>query len=229
MVSVLYYSPRWFYGYDIVLEVFFALITLAVAIYAFKVYKLSGQRELKLFGSAFLLISMSYSLWALLNGFAVTELGTARTILELERANIWRYLGAYAHILFFLSGITTLTYMTLKVRSARIFSLIFILVLTSLFLAEEKYLVTYLLSAILLLYVMSSYINQYTGERNRKILLTVLAFVFLFLGRIEFIFSPNKNIFYVVGHVLELAAYFLILASLVLVIKQGHKRKKVIP
>src|SRR3990167_8701069 len=110
MGHILYCSPRWFYGYDIILEIVFAIITFAVAMYSFRIYRLSGQRDSRLFGFAFLLISASYSLWAILNGFAVSQLESARTILELERANIWRYLGIYAHILFFLGGMSTLPY-----------------------------------------------------------------------------------------------------------------------
>ncbi len=225
MGYIVYYSPRWFYGYDIILEVLFALITLTVAVYAFRVYRLSDQRDSKLFGSAFLLISISYSLWALLNGFAVSELGNARTILELEQANIWRYLGIYAHILFFLSGIATLTYMTLKVRSAKIYSLLLIFVIVSVLLVDEKYLITYLLSTIMLLYVIGSYINEYGRNKNKKVFSTLLAFVFLLLGGAEFIFSPSRNTFYVLGHILELAAYGLILVSLIPAIKQ----RKIIP
>src|SRR3989338_227170 len=178
MGHILYCSPRWFYGYDIILEIVFAIITFAVAMYSFRIYRLSGQRDSRLFGFAFLLISASYSLWAILNGFAVSQLESARTILELERANIWRYLGIYAHILFFLGGMSTLTYMTFK---------------------------------------------------NKNLLLTLGAFIFLFLGRFEFIFSPSQNIFYVIGHILEFTAYILILASLITVIKQGNKGKRFIP
>ncbi|MDP3881909.1 MAG: hypothetical protein Q8Q31_03465 [Nanoarchaeota archaeon] len=229
MGHILYCSPQWFYGYDIILEVVFALITLAVALYSFKIYRLCGQRESRLFGTAFLLISVSYSLWAILNGFAVSELENARTILEIEKANIWRYLGVYAHIFFFLGGVTTIAYMTLKDKNARLYSLLFILVLAGVVFAEQKYLATHILSVILLLYIMLGYTNQYSENKNKKVFLTLLAFTFLFLGRFEFIFSPSKNVFYVVGHVLEFAAYLLILTSLIMVIKQGNRKKITVP
>src|SRR3989338_6741436 len=130
MGHILYCSPRWFYGYDIILEIVFAIITFAVAMYSFRIYRLSGQRDSRLFGTSFLLISVSYSLWAILNGFAVSQLESARTILEIERANIWRYFGAYAHIFFFLGGLTTIAYMTFKDKSAKLYSLLVLLVFT---------------------------------------------------------------------------------------------------
>ena len=229
MGHILYCSPRWFYGYDIILEIVFAIITFAVAMYSFRIYRLSGQRDSRLFGFAFLLISASYSLWAILKGFAVSQLESARTILELERANIWRYLGIYAHILFFLGGMSTLTYMTFKNKNARLCSLIFVLALTAVILAEQKYIATYLLSVILLFYIIIEYINRYSASKNKNLLLTLGAFIFLFLGRFEFIFSPSQNIFYVIGHILEFTAYILILASLITVIKQGNKGKRFIP
>lgn len=222
---LLYLSPTWFAGYDIFLEVLFALVTLAIAFYSLKIYKLSGQRESKLFGISFLLISISYSLWAILNGFALSQLNENQCALYLENVGMLINLGIYGHILFFLSGIATLAYMTLKIESLKAYSLILLLVLLATILVEEKQMIIYLLSSILLIYIISAYIEEYSKNKNKKVLMILLAFFFLFFGRLDFIFSTISYRFYVLGHVLELAAYALALISLILVIKHQQKNK----
>ncbi len=225
--TLLYYSPTWFLGYDIVLELIFAIITLTVAAYAFKIYRLSEQRELKLFGLSFLLISFSYSFWALLNGFAISELTEATSILDLAHATIYSVIGVYFHILFYLGGMITLTYMSLKVKSTKVLVLIISLILLFMLNVEEKYLLLYLVSAVLLIFVTYGYIEDARAHQNKKTWPLILAFILLFLGRFDFIFSSRDYRFYVIGHFLELAAYLIILTGLILVIK--HKPKKVIP
>jgi hypothetical protein len=226
--AFLYNSPVWFLGYDIFLEVVFALVTLAVALYSFKIYKISDQRESRIFGISFLSISISYSLWAILNGFAVSKLlNESYCFLDIKSATIFSALGIYTHILFFLIGLIALTYMTLKVKSSKIFSLIFALVILPALLIEEKHIVLYLFSSVLLLFIIAGYIDEYRSKKNKKVLLTFFAFVFLFFGRFDFIFTKHNPLFYVAGHFLEMIAYVLILISLVEVII--NKPKKSLP
>lgn len=227
MINVFYLSQTWFSGYDILLEVIFSIITLIVALYSFKVYRLAGQRESKLLGISFLLISISYSLWAILNSFALRELNEAQsrfTLTDLMHYGLISSIGIYGHILLYLTGIITLTYMTLRIKSSKIYSLLICLVLITSFLVEEKYIVIYFLSSILLLFVIIGYVEEYWKNKNKGVLLTIYAFMLLFLGRFDFVFSTSRYIFYVVGHLLELVAYMLILISLLIVIRQGQKK-----
>ena len=62
----LFLIPKWFFGYGVAFELIFAIITLAVALYSFKVYKLSNQNQPKLFGIAFLFFSISYFIQSIL-------------------------------------------------------------------------------------------------------------------------------------------------------------------
>jgi hypothetical protein len=226
--TLLYYSPFWFLGYDILLECLFALVTFAVAMYSFRIYKISSQKELKFFGVSFFLISLSYFLWAILNGFAVSKLAAQRCCF-LDFNSIGRLLtiGAYAHIVFFLAGLVTLTYTSFKTKNYKIFMLLSSLVLLIAFLVEEKYLILYLLSAVLFFFIAYNYLEEYQIKKNKKVLLILIAFVFLFFGRLGFVFSLAHQTSYVFGHLLELLAYTLILISLILVIK--HRPKKIIP
>jgi len=223
MINI-YVVPEWFFGYDIVLELIFAVVTLLVSYYAFKVYKLSGQDQPKLFGISFLLISLSYIIQSIFNFIFVDKLEDITSYQSIININILHALGVYSHILFFVLGLITLTYMTLKVKNIKISSLLFIIVLVALFFSSNVLYSFYLISSILLAYILLFYIINYWKNRQHKTILVLIAFAFLMFGNVHFIFSMNHSLYYVIGHLLGLIAYMLILANLVLVIRKSKKR-----
>lgn len=217
----IYLVPKWFFGYDVILELAFAVITLIVGIYAFKIYKLSGQGQSKLFGIAFLFISVSYFIQSFLNFAIISKIDeNICAALKINSVNVLNSIGLYAYALFFITGLLTLAYMTLGVKSAKIYSLsIIIIILSLLFTPNELYLF-YFLSSVLLAYIFAHYFVNYLNNKKLNTLLVLIAFAFLLFGNIHFIFSVNHSMYYVIGHFLELIAYMLILVNLVLVVKK---------
>lgn len=217
----IYLVPKWFFGYDVILELAFAVITLIVGIYAFKIYKLSGQGQSKLFGIAFLFISVSYFIQSFLNFAIISKIDeNICAALKINSVNVLNSIGLYAYALFFITGLLTLAYMTLGVKSAKIYSLsIIIIILSLLFTPNELYLF-YFLSSVLLAYIFAHYFVNYLNNKKLNTLLVLIAFAFLLFGNIHFIFSVNHSMYYVIGHFLELIAYILILVNLVLVVKK---------
>ena len=213
--------PEWFFGYDIFLELAFAIITLVVSFYAFKIYKLSGQRQSKLFGTAFLFISISYFIQSFLNFFRISVLDeNICEALKIVSVNFLNTTGIYTHIIFFGIGLITLTYMTLRIKNAKTYSLLAILFLLSILFSSNTLFLFYLLSSILLIYIVTHYLINYLKNKQTKTLLVLVAFAFLLFGSIHFIFSVNHGLYYVIGHFLELIAYLLILINLILVVKK---------
>ena len=212
--------PRWFFGINIGLELLFAVISLLVSTYSFKDYKLSGQRQPKLFGISFLFISVAYFIQSLLNFALISKLTESVCMMaKMSAIHNLNITGIYAHILFFTAGLITLTYMTLKLKDNRIYILFFMLVFLALFASANKLYLFYLLSSILLIHICYYYFRSYLNTRQVRILIVFIAFVFLLFGRIHFIFALNHGTYYVIGHFLELIAYGLILANLLIVIK----------
>ncbi len=217
----IYLVPNWFLGYDILLELAFAIVSLIVGIYAFKIYKLSEQQESKLFSIAFFSISVSYFIQSFLNFAIISELNENISILlRINNINTMNNLGIFAHMIFFMAGLITLVYMTLRIRSVKAYSLLFIIIMLSLIFSLNKLYIFYLLSSVLLLYILIHYFKNYFESRKPRMLLVLVAFAFLLFGTIHFIFSLNHGLYYVIGHFLELIAYLLILTNLILVIRK---------
>jgi len=216
-----YLVPRWFFGYDVLFELAFAIMTLIVGMYAYKIYKLSNQGQSKFFGLAFIFISISYFIQSFFNLAIVSKLneGICR-VLKISSINLFNTIGVYVHMVFFMLGLITLTYMTLKVKSRKTYSILCFLIFISLFFSLNKLYLFYILSSFLLIYICVHYLTNYLNNKKAKTLLILIAFLFLLFGSLHFIFSGDHATYYVVGHFLELIAYLLILINLLLVLKK---------
>lgn len=219
-MSQLYFIPHWFFGYDIALEVIFALVTLGVALYSLYVYKLSAQRECKVFGLAFISISLAYFLWAGVNLFITARLNDTTRIIPLNELSALGFVGVYGHMLLLLLGWATLAYSTLNTRGYRAYSLFVSLPLILLIFSAPKAVSFYFTSSLLLLYVVFHYVAEYKRTEKMNTFLVLLGFIFLFLGNLDFTFASVQHVNYVIGHVLHFIAYMLILASLIKTVRR---------
>jgi hypothetical protein len=222
----LFLIPRWFFGYGVAFELIFAIITLAVALYSFKVYKLSNQNQPRLFGIAFLFFSISYFIQSILNYFIISEIAqNISTVMKLQSVTWFNAIGLYVHMFFFIVGLVTLAYMTLKIKSPKTFALLIIMFLLTFFLIDDKIPLFYVMSSLLLIFISIHYLLNFVENRKPRNFLVLVAFLLLLFGNLHFIFAVNHTIYYVIGHFLDLTAYILILVNLLLILKNGKKKK----
>lgn len=217
----IYLIPNWFFGYDIVLELTFAVIALIVSLYAFKVYELSEQYQSKLFGFAFLFFSISYFIQSFLNFAIISKLNeNICNMMKMQDINFFNSLGIYIHMFFFIIGLVTLAYMTLGIRNMKVYSLILLVSFASIFFSLNKLYWFYALSSLFLIYIVSHYFINYLKNKQFKTILVLVAFGFLLFGQMHFIFAVDHVRHYITGHFLELVAYVLILINLILVLRK---------
>ncbi|HLC54244.1 MAG TPA: hypothetical protein VJK07_01305 [Candidatus Nanoarchaeia archaeon] len=215
-MSDLYIIPRWFFGFDVVLELLFGVATLAVALYAFRIYSISRERQCQTMGIGFLSTSLAYFVWAGVSLLLIIENSTGRVSLEqLTRTGL---IGVFSYVFFSLIGLSVLVYMTFPSRPKRLFSLIGTLVLLVLIFSQQKSLAFYFVSAFLTFFVLSHYVQKYARSRRTTTLLVMLGFAFIFLGMLDFTLASVREVHYVIGHVLLLIGYMLVMASLLVVL-----------
>lgn len=230
-MSHIYVVPNWFFGLSIGFEVFFALTTVLVAYYALKVYGISRHKNLRMFGIGFILISLSYSLWAIMNAFISRQVFQGIREMDLDLTNLWLMsnLAVYAHAILFVSGLVLIAYATLKIDSRKTLALILALcIIMIIMLCTSKYYIVYVISSILVLFIFMNYVEEYRKSRNKTTGAIMIAFILLLVANLDFILAINMDnyIHYVIRHILELAAYLIILCSLYRVIKHGEKKKQ---
>lgn len=223
----IFITPQWFFGYDIVLEILFAVITLLVSFYAWKIYKITEERNLRLFSLAFLFVSLSYIVQSVLNFIILKELEEEICgIVNIQSVYLLNLFGIYFHSILFLIGLLLLTYVALKIYSLRTFVLLFILVFTSLYFSPQKTFMLYLLSTTLLGFIVYYYIANYINNRKTTTLLVTIAMITLFAGYLYFIFATDNAFYYVLGHILELLAYLLVLGNMMIILNAGNKKQR---
>ncbi len=217
MVNV-FVVPQWFFGYDVALELLFSIITLLVALYGFKLYKLCNEKQFKYFGFAFLLIAISYFLQSIINVMIIYDLNTKlMSLMSFQFLYNLTIFEIYIHTLFFVVGLLLLTYNTFKIDNLRVFYLLFIIVMLAIFLSFNKVFMFYLVASVLLLYLVVYYAINYFSTKKTNALIMFIAMTLLLFSTLHFILAVNHGVYYVLGHIFEFIAYLLIASELYLV------------
>ncbi len=211
-----------FFGYDIVFAIIFAIVSLALAIFALRISKVTSQSSTELFGIGFLLISLSYFSDSIFNFIMLPQLSstTVPTMIKLSFLTRLEFLGAYAHIFFMLSGLVILLYMTFDIKNRKVLAALLLLILLPILLSDDAFVLFYLAASTCLIFIAYYYIKNYFKHRYVTSLVTAVAFVLILFANIQLIFSSSDQFFYVLGHLLELVAYILIFVNFYLVLKR---------
>jgi len=221
MASSFYLLPNWFFGYDVVLELLFGVVTALVAFFAMKVYSLSQERDFKILGFAFISISISYFLLAILNLLAASSQIRSEIItITLRDISVPSSMWIYGYVFFFILGLSMLTYLTFNVRNQRLFALIASMSFIVILFSKNAGIAFNFVAAVLLFYVFLYHFDKFLDSKARKVSFVMVAFLLLFLARISFAFSYFNPFPYVVDHFIELIAYFLIIISLFRVVRK---------
>jgi hypothetical protein len=221
MSLLLNLAPPWFFRYDVALELLFAVIALMVSIFAFKIYKVTNQNQIKLFGISFSLISISYFIQSIFNYLIISKAKeNIYMIFKIQSIAWFDSMGLYAHIIFMTIGLAVLAYMTFRTKKIRILWLIITMSLLGIFLSVNPFYTFFLFSTIYLVFLSWHFITNYLQNKQWKTLLIVVAFLFMLFGSVHFLVSVNHQLFYVIGQILELFAYSLIFINFYLVRKK---------
>jgi len=214
-------APQWFYGYDVGFELLFAVITIIVAIFAYRIYKATNQNYAKYLSIAFFLIGLSNIFQSIINFLILTKLNeNICGFVKIQSVAYFNTIGAYIHMILFLIGLVYLVFMTFKSENKTILTLLVLVSLLSMFLSSNILYTFYLLSSIYLIIISLYFIRNYLKNKKTQTLLIAVAFLFLLFGSIHFLFSVNHQLFYAIGHLLEFIAYVLIFTNLIMVRKK---------
>jgi hypothetical protein len=226
-MSALFISPL--LGYGILFEFVFAIITSLLAYKAFKVYRVIGTEKVRLFFLGFFQIAIAYLVLLGLNILTLFSVmsqfnPTAYIASNMLQASVplgfsLYHFGSLIHLLLLMSGIVTLTYMTFNITNKNVFAIMQLLVFISLLSSYKILYLSHLLAIVCITYIILYYYKIYVAKENKNTLLVLLAFVFLLLGRAQFIFT-HEPVFFILGHILELVAYILFARSLAPILRR---------
>jgi hypothetical protein len=223
----LYSVPDWFLEINLAFHLVFIIVSALVALYAYRIYKLSGQRELKLFSLSFAFLSLSHLVEVFISIFFLSVSGTDVHPLIIQRIPDVQNISVAFYILFFILGLVTLLYTTLKIKRLRVYTLLIVLTFAAINYSFNKPIMIYLISSLFLLFVNYHYLMEYREKRNCNLFLVFVGITALFLSNLLLLLEPNSILTYVSSNTIELIGYIFIAFSLLKVIKDGKKKKPV--
>lgn len=217
-------GPPWFLGYDIALELLFALVAGMVAWSAHKAYRMTGHEYVWLMRLAFFFISGAYLLQASFNIYGL-YLGVRwfDTVDMIPMVFYFVIVGYYGYILLYLLGLTVLLYLTFKIKNLAVLWFLLVLSVVALVMSRETLATFFLLSTMYLIFLNWFFISNYLSRPNRKTATVAYGFMFLLGSSLLLLFSVGVPFLYALGHMFAFAGYILILLNLWLV--HHHEQK----
>ena len=231
----LIFSPKWFYGYDIIFESLAVIVTLIIGLYSLKIHRFSKLRTYKYFGLSFLAFSAAFigkiaMNFALYNPVAVKTTIANINITQrlLERSNLVLQAGYDVHRFLFLLGLLGVYWIISKSRdNEHRWLFLYMLLIITLF-SFNTYYVFHLTASIMLLFITKHFkgvCDRKGSSRNAR--LNFLAFSLLLISQLVFIFIFLNKAIYVVAEVVQLMGFIVFLINiLLLVLVHGEKKDK---
>ena len=222
----LFSTPGWFNGWDIVFDGLTLIIALIIAGYSLRIYRFSKENKYAYFSLAFVLIAIASLFKMVTQGlvYFVPLRDTAAAILvpivggrpsNVNYSDLFFRAGFLMNMLTMLGAWLLLFFISQKKEGrlrkyyevSQIGLYVYFVGLIS-FVANFKYTVFYLTSAVILgLTVLNYYKNYLNANRNVNTFKVMLAFMFMLFANIFFVFVFISENFYFVGEVLLLLGF----------------------
>ncbi len=223
----LVFSPKWFFGVDILFEIFFVFIALLISFYGYRIFRISKNREHKYFSLSFFLIAISFVFKVLTNFdiyynvFKTLRVGSATvTFSYLYNSGMLHIAGLFLFKLFMTAAFFILFLLTDRKHSRKDIYLILYLILVSTFFSISTYYVFHITLAIILFFISKHFFENYEKSPKTNRLMVFLSFSMLFLSQFAFMMVFVAAEFYVIGEIVMLVGYSILLYNLLAVARK---------
>ncbi len=232
MIS-LAYTPAWFNGKDIIIDLFSILILGLISFYGFMYYRLNRRNKNYIFlAAAFLLMALSFIFKILINFtiyYHVIETKNiglfTLTYHTVQVSHILFIIGFLLYRVLMLLGLFTLYAIYARPKLATMILMVFLLLVTT-YLTTSSYYVFHFTSFLFLLILALHYWKTYRRGRYYSNKLLAWSFGLITLSQIFFVFITLENWFYVGGEFIQLLGYLMLLITFIKVLKDGKKARK---
>lgn len=224
------FTPDWFLGQDVLINLFSFLILGLFFFLSMKNYRISKNKRLLYLGIGFLLIALAefsvvLTKFAIFYDTSVTQ-NIGRLIITydvVKSLDIFYYLSFFFNRFFTLLGLYIIYRLPLKRISGD-----FILVVYSIFvislLSHNFYYLYHFTALIFLALVTRSYLKIYQKTKLVNTGIFIVALVLLGLSQVMFILS-NISYLYVLAQAVQLISYITLLILIVRISKNGTKKQ----
>lgn len=225
MAVTLVFSPLWFHGIDIALELFSVLAAVLISIMGYKAFKLTNDKKSLWLATAFGFITLSFLARAITAGVVLLQIGIVPGIVD-ATPSMTAIESVFDSGRFVYFALVFAAYLILYALSAKI-SDKKQLCLLSIFLGlfafsafEEIPIMFYLVSFVLLFFIASNYIRNYLAKKTRSTFLISVAFSVMALEPLFAMIAIYYKPIIVAAYFFRLLAYVILLVMLVRVYRK---------
>lgn len=227
----LIFDPKWFYGKEIIVDVFSEITLFLLTYFSLNYYRLNKNRNYFYLGAAFLMIGLSF-LFKILTNFTIQYQILTETrfgFLELiyyttQPTNYLFFIGFLLYRLLTLIGFYTLYGIYEKQSKQNTFLMLYFILISTYF-TRFTYFIFHATSFVFLGFITMQYYSTYLKNKFYRTKVLAYSFVIIAISQIFFTFGTLYEVSYLIGEIIQLIGYVLLLATLIMVLKYGKKKK----
>lgn len=228
----LVYSPQWFYGKDILIDIVSIFVLLLIAFFSIRYYNIKKNRNYLYLTLSFIILAASFLAKILINFnvyyklIETKELGVISAVYQSMKATHSIFITSF--VVYWLSTIFGyyILYSIYQNQSLSNFLFGTYLISVSTYIAYPDYRTFHLTLLVILSLITALHLKRYLKNRHVATKLLALSFGVMALSQLFFI-SIDWNInFYVIGELIQLIGYTSLLFTFIMVLKYGRQEDK---
>ena len=229
------FSPKWFYGFDSIIELIAVIVSVLLVYYSYKCYKLTKENKYMYFSTAFLSITISF-VAKIIGTLAIYRPTITRTAIGSTIHQTFTGITPYSinaialivHFFFMLLGFMILFLIISRLRwnNQRVIALLVYFVFIATWLSVVHYQLFYLTSFVLLSLITYSYYQNYVEIKSEKARFVTIAFGMILVSQAFFVFVIYSRIIYVLAELIQLLGFIYLLIPFILIFKKKPRLAK---
>jgi len=228
----LVFTPDWFSGFDIGIEVFSFIVLSFFLYYSIRSYKATKNKKALYLGIGFFLIALgeiATILTKLILFYDTTftrEIGQMVITYQITKSvDIFYKIGFFFHKLLTLFGLYIIYRFPLKKILTKDMILTGTFIIVSAVLSQFFFFVFHIITIVLLILITQNFNNIYTKNKLQTTKILVIAFTVLTTSHIIFALSNIKTL-YVAAQIMQLTSYLIMLSVIIGINKKQNAKSR---
>lgn len=213
------FSPDWFFHIDSIFEIISFIVTVLIALQAFKVFKFTGEKRYRWVGLSFVAISLGLLFKALTNIAVYNSQTFERTIGNLiitYNTSVPIYflfiLLLVLYRLFFLIGIWGFFNIVYKSKDRhQLWVTAILLVFVSIVVGNEAFFIFHIVASVIMGFIVTYYLRICTNPKDKCMRKMAMAFSLLLFSQVSYIFIAVSTEMYVVAEAFQLLGFIFLM------------------
>lgn len=228
----LVYSPQWFYGKDILIDIVSIFILLLIAFFSIRYYNIKRNKNYIYLTLSFVILAGSFLAKILINFnvyyklIETQDLGIVSAVYQSMKATHSIFITSFVVYWLSMTFGYYILYSIYQNQSLSNFLFGTYLITAYTYIAYPDYRTFHITLFVILALITAIHLKRYLNNRYVATKLVTLSFGIITLSQIFFIFIDWNIYFYVIGELMQLIGYISLLFTFIMVLKYGRQEDK---